>query len=136
MAADFRPRDPLACCWLAIVARPKIVYNLVFNTIITIGGFAVRPAGCAAWDLSLRWGVDGGKIAQTGKGASAEIPRGRNACARTRDSHDHWQAHRGRHCSRAAAAAGAPDRAGSLRPVSDPSRRCPACAFRTGEEGS
>src|SRR5258708_1286921 len=69
--------DPLAVVGFAIVARAKIVYNIVFNIIIVIGGLVARPARPYQRRYVLRRGVDGGKISQTSEATCAEIPRDR-----------------------------------------------------------
>src|SRR6516225_8838888 len=101
-------------CSERMLARVKIVYNIVFNTIIVevspVLGQAPVPA-VLRWDLMAAKLFKGVKVRQSRE--TARVP------------------------ARApAAAARAAGRAGSLRPLSHPSRRCAARAVRVGEEGS
>src|SRR6185437_13217992 len=77
----------------------------------------------------LHLGNYGRKATRPGESASAQIPSdARAAGARTGRGRPHRQAHRGGHRAGATSAAGASGRAGSVRSVPDPPRRCAARA--------
>ena len=115
-----------------MLAPLKIVYNIVFNIIIAskfAAGCRLRRADAAPT------GQYGRKTAQAGDSSSAKAVRQPAAPAREPAAASSSPGASRRTSCWAASAARAPDRAGSLRPVPDPSRRCAAGAVRTREKG-
>src|SRR5260370_36950129 len=108
--------------FFGIVAPFKIVYNIVFNIIMIEGAVRVMPLVAPGGACPPHRGNYGRKAIQTRDLEPGQIPAGNAiAGARARRHHD-CQTPRGGHRAGAAPAERAADRAGSFRPVPDPSR--------------